>query len=48
MTSKVKPVPEGFHTATPYLIIGGAARQKVKPPGLRALVPAEALPGVRM
>ena len=26
MTSKVKPVPEGFHTATPYLIIKDAAR----------------------
>ena len=26
MTSKVKPVPEGYHTATPYLIIKGAAQ----------------------
>jgi PhnB protein len=26
MTSKVKPVPEGYHTATPYLIVGGAAK----------------------
>ena len=26
MTSKVKPVPEGYHTATPYLIIKDAAR----------------------
>ena len=25
MTSKVKPIPEGYHTATPYLIVGGAA-----------------------
>jgi len=25
MTSKVKAIPEGFHTATPYLIIKGAA-----------------------
>jgi PhnB protein len=25
MASKAKPVPEGFHTATPYLIINGAA-----------------------
>jgi PhnB protein len=25
MTSKVKPVPEGYHTATPYLIIKDAA-----------------------
>jgi PhnB protein len=25
MTSKVKPIPEGFHTATPYLIIKDAA-----------------------
>ena len=25
MTSKVKPIPEGYHTATPYLIIKGAA-----------------------
>jgi PhnB protein len=25
MTSKVKPIPEGYHTVTPYLIIGGAA-----------------------
>ncbi len=26
MTSKVKPIPEGYHTATPYLIIKGAAK----------------------
>jgi PhnB protein len=26
MAATVKPVPEGFHTATPYLIIKGAAR----------------------
>jgi len=26
MTSRVKPIPEGYHTATPYLIIKGAAR----------------------
>lgn len=26
MIAKVKPVPEGFHTATPYLIITNAAR----------------------
>ena len=25
MTSKVKPTPEGYHTATPYLIVAGAA-----------------------
>lgn len=25
MTSKVKPVPEGYHSITPYLIIRGAA-----------------------
>ncbi len=25
MTSKVKPIPEGYHTATPYLIIKDAA-----------------------
>ena len=25
MSTKVKPVPEGYHTATPYLIIKGAA-----------------------
>ena len=25
MTSKVKPIPEGFHTATPYMIIKDAA-----------------------
>ena len=24
--SKVKPVPQGYHTATPYLIIDGAAK----------------------
>ena len=23
---KAKPVPEGYHTATPYLIVDGAAR----------------------
>jgi PhnB protein len=26
MTNKVKPVPEGYHTATPYLIVKGAAQ----------------------
>jgi len=26
MTANVKPVPEGFHTATPYLVVGDAAR----------------------
>lgn len=25
MASKVKPIPEGYHTATPYLIVKGAA-----------------------
>lgn len=25
MPSKVKPIPDGYHTATPYLIIQGAA-----------------------
>ena len=25
MSGKVKPIPEGYHTATPYLIIKGAA-----------------------
>ncbi len=25
MTSKVKPIPEGYHTATPYLIVKDAA-----------------------
>ncbi len=25
MDSKVKPVPDGYHTATPYLIVKGAA-----------------------
>src|SRR5215471_19310409 len=25
MTDKVKPVPEGYHTATPYLIVNDAA-----------------------
>jgi PhnB protein len=26
MASKVKPVPEGYHNVTPYLIVNGAAR----------------------
>jgi len=26
MTSAVKPIPEGYHTATPYLIVRNAAR----------------------
>jgi len=26
MVSKVKPVPEGYHTATPYLVVSGAAK----------------------
>jgi PhnB protein len=25
MTSKAKPIPEGFHTATPYLMVRDAA-----------------------
>src|SRR5215813_430585 len=25
MTNKVRPIPEGYHTVTPYLIIKGAA-----------------------
>ena len=25
MANKVRPIPEGYHTATPYLIIKGAA-----------------------
>lgn len=25
MTSKVKPIPEGYHSVTPYLIVKGAA-----------------------
>jgi PhnB protein len=26
MTAKVRPVPEGYHTVTPYLIVKGAAK----------------------
>lgn len=26
MTNKVKPIPDGYHTATPYLIVKDAAR----------------------
>ena len=26
MASPVKPIPEGYHTATPYLVVNGAAR----------------------
>lgn len=26
MSKKVKPVPEGYHTATPYLVVRGAAK----------------------
>jgi PhnB protein len=26
MAKKVKPVPDGYHTATPYLILSGAAK----------------------
>jgi PhnB protein len=26
MTSKVKPIPDGYHTATPYLIVNDAAK----------------------
>jgi PhnB protein len=26
MTSKPKPIPDGYHTATPYLIVNGAAQ----------------------
>ena len=27
--SKVKPIPDGYHTVTPYLIVKDAARWKV-------------------
>jgi PhnB protein len=26
MTAKVKPIPDGFHTITPYLVVDGAAK----------------------
>jgi PhnB protein len=26
MAGKVKPIPDGYHTATPYLIVNGAAK----------------------
>lgn len=26
MASTVKPIPDGYHTATPYLVINGAAQ----------------------
>ncbi len=26
MTKQVKPIPEGYHTATPYLVVNGADR----------------------
>jgi PhnB protein len=26
MANKVKPIPDGYHTATPYLIVNGGAR----------------------
>lgn len=26
MTAKIKPIPEGYHTATPYLVIKNAAK----------------------
>ena len=26
MASQVKPIPDGYHTATPYLVVNGAAR----------------------
>jgi len=26
MTSRPKPIPDGYHTATPYLIVKGAAQ----------------------
>jgi PhnB protein len=26
MASQVKPIPQGYHTATPYLVLNGAAR----------------------
>jgi len=26
MTNKPKPIPDGYHTATPYLIVKGAAQ----------------------
>jgi PhnB protein len=46
MADKVKPIPEGFHTVTPYLVVEGAARlleflkrafgaQELEPPSTR-------------
>ena len=26
MTTKVKPIPDGYHAITPYLIVSGAAK----------------------
>jgi PhnB protein len=26
MTNKVRPIPEGYHTVTPFVIVKGAAR----------------------
>ena len=26
MAAKVKPIPDGFHTVTPYLIVDGAKK----------------------
>ena len=26
MAAKVKPVPEGFHTVTPYIVVDGAEK----------------------
>ena len=36
-TAKVKPVPDGYHSATPYLIVDGAAKsgEGPQPPGKR-------------
>ena len=36
MPKKVKPIPNGYHTATPYLIVDdGGARHRLLQAGLR-------------
>lgn len=32
MSATVSPVPEGFHTVTPYLVVPDAVDPKVTPP----------------
>ena len=46
MTAKVKPIPDGYHTVTPYLVIKKRARAHCAPKRtrIRVLIQQEVAP----